>query len=60
MKRWSVVAGRCRAGEIQWRDDIFLADLAYHYDKLIKRKFDLAIDIWGADHHGYAEKLKKK
>ena len=36
MKRWSVVAGRCRAGEIQWRDDIFLADLAYHYDKLIK------------------------
>lgn len=37
----------------------FLADLAYHYDKLIKRKFDLAIDIWGADHHGYALRMKK-
>ena len=37
----------------------FLADLAYHYNKLIKRKFDLAIDIWGADHHGYAQRMKK-
>ncbi len=37
----------------------FLADLAYHYDKFIKRKFDIAIDIWGADHHGYAERMKK-
>ncbi len=37
----------------------FLADLAYHYDKFIKRKFDLAIDIWGADHHGYAQRMKK-
>lgn len=37
----------------------FLSDLAYHYDKFIKRKFDIAIDIWGADHHGYAERMKK-
>ena len=37
----------------------FLADLAYHYDKFFKRKFDLAIDIWGADHHGYAQRMKK-
>jgi len=37
----------------------FLADLAYHYDKFLKRKFDLAIDIWGADHHGYAQRMKK-
>jgi len=37
----------------------FLADLAYHYDKFIKRKFDLAINIWGADHHGYVERMKK-
>ena len=35
-----------------------LADLAYHYDKLNKRKFNLAIDIWGADHHGYGKKLE--
>ena len=36
----------------------FLADLAYHYDKFIKRKFDCVIDIWGADHHGYIDRLK--
>ncbi len=36
----------------------FLSDLAYHYDKFIKRKFDKAIDIWGADHHGYVARLK--
>jgi len=37
----------------------FLADLAYHYDKFINREFDIAIDIWGADHHGYIERMKK-
>ena len=37
----------------------FLADLAYHHDKFIKRKFDLAINIWGADHHGYVARMKK-
>jgi len=36
----------------------FLADLAYHYDKFVKRKFDRAIDIWGADHHDYVARLK--
>ena len=36
----------------------FLADIAYHYDKFIKRKFDKAIVIWGADHHGYVARLK--
>ena len=36
----------------------FLVDLAYHYDKLVKRKFNKAIDIWGADHHGYVARLK--
>ncbi len=35
-----------------------LADLAYHYDKILKRKFDLAIDIWGADHHGHVAPLQ--
>jgi arginyl-tRNA synthetase len=37
----------------------FLADLTYHYDKFLKRKFDIAIDVWGADHHGYASRMKK-
>ena len=30
----------------------FMSDVAYHYNKL-QRGFDLLIDIWGADHHGY-------
>ncbi|HZQ99727.1 MAG TPA: arginine--tRNA ligase [Chloroflexota bacterium] len=33
------------------------ADIAYHYDKLIVRKFDRVIDIWGADHHGHVAGL---
>ena len=37
----------------------FLADLAYHYDKFIKRKFDSAINVWGADHHGYVSRMQK-
>ncbi len=35
----------------------FAADLAYHYHKLAKRQFDRAINIWGADHHGYVDRL---
>jgi arginyl-tRNA synthetase len=33
------------------------ADVAYHWDKL-ERGFDLLIDVLGADHHGYAPRLK--
>jgi arginyl-tRNA synthetase len=33
-------------------------DIAYHYDKLVKRGFDKAIDIFGADHHGYIPRIK--
>lgn len=33
-------------------------DIAYHYNKLCIRKFDIAIDILGADHHGYVPRLK--
>ena len=36
----------------------FLADIAYHYNKLVDRGFDKAIDIWGADHHGHVARLK--
>ena len=32
-------------------------DIAYHYNKLVERKFDLAIDILGADHHGYIPRM---
>lgn len=33
-------------------------DIAYHYNKLVTRGFDCAIDILGADHHGYVPRLK--
>ncbi len=33
-------------------------DIAYHYNKLVTRGFDKAIDVLGADHHGYAPRLK--
>ena len=36
----------------------FLSDILYHFDKFKIRKFDKVIDIWGADHHGYAPRLK--
>lgn len=32
-------------------------DIAYHYGKLVTRNFDLAIDVLGADHHGYIARM---
>lgn len=36
----------------------FVPDIAYHYNKLVTRGFDKAIDILGADHHGYIARIK--
>lgn len=33
-------------------------DIAYHYNKFVTRGFDKAIDVLGADHHGYVPRLK--
>ena len=33
-------------------------DIAYHYDKLVTRGFDKAIDVLGADHHGYVQRMR--
>lgn len=33
-------------------------DIAYHYDKLVTRGYDRAINVLGADHHGYVARLK--
>jgi arginyl-tRNA synthetase len=35
----------------------FASDVAYHLDKL-HRGFDRIIDIWGADHHGYMDRIR--
>ena len=34
-----------------------LPDIAYHRDKF-SRGFDLLINVWGADHHGYVARMK--
>ena len=34
-----------------------MPDVAYHYDK-VERDFDKLINIFGADHHGYIQRLK--
>lgn len=33
-------------------------DIAYHYNKLVTRGFDTAVNVLGADHHGYVPRLK--
>ena len=36
----------------------FATDIAYHYDKFLKRKFDTVVNIWGADHMGHVSRMK--
>ncbi|MFN2464987.1 MAG: arginine--tRNA ligase [Candidatus Dormibacteria bacterium] len=36
-----------------------LGDLLYHRDKLVRRGFDIAIDVWGADHQNQVRRLKQ-
>ncbi len=43
-----------RSGEATY----ILSDIAYHYDKFVERQFDIVIDIWAADHHGYVARLE--
>lgn len=35
----------------------FASDIAYHKNKF-NRNFDILIDIWGSDHHGYIPRMK--
>lgn len=36
----------------------FASDIAYHYNKFVKRGFNHVIDIWGADHQGHVPRMK--
>jgi len=59
---------REQADKLDLKDDVlrrangfytyFAADIAYHRNKLADRKFDKAINIWGADHHGHVARLQ--
>jgi arginyl-tRNA synthetase len=35
----------------------FASDIAYHLNKF-ERGFDIIVDVWGADHHGYIPRVK--
>jgi arginyl-tRNA synthetase len=35
----------------------FASDIAYHQEKFL-RGYDEVIDVWGADHHGYIQRIK--
>jgi arginyl-tRNA synthetase len=39
------------------RPTYFASDIAYHYDKFVKRGFDRVIDVWGADHQGHVGRM---
>lgn len=36
----------------------YASDIAYHWQKLLERRFDIVVDVWGADHHGHVSRLK--
>jgi arginyl-tRNA synthetase len=36
----------------------FASDIAYHLHKFEDGHYDLVVDIWGADHHGYVPRLQ--
>ena len=36
----------------------FVSDIAYHYDKFMRRRFEWVINVWGADHQGHAPRMK--
>ncbi len=40
------------------RPTYLASDIAYHYDKFVRRGFDRVIDVWGADHQGHVARLK--
>jgi arginyl-tRNA synthetase len=37
----------------------FASDIAYHFDKR-QRGHELLIDVWGADHHGYVSRVRRR
>lgn len=36
----------------------YLVDIVYHKNKFLDRKYDICIDLWGADHAGHVDRMK--
>jgi len=35
----------------------FAGDIAYHYDKFFRRKFDKVVNVWSVDHQGHVPRM---
>ncbi|RME64683.1 MAG: arginine--tRNA ligase [Caldilineae bacterium] len=35
----------------------FASDIAYHYDKFVRRKFDTVVNVWAVDHQGHVPRM---
>ena len=35
----------------------FASDIAYHYDKFIRRGFDRVVNVWAVDHQGHVPRM---
>ncbi len=35
----------------------FASDIAYHYDKFCRRRFDVVVDVWSVDHQGHVPRM---
>ncbi len=35
----------------------FAADIAYHYDKFVRRGFDTVVNVWAVDHQGHVARM---
>ena len=33
------------------------ADIAYHYDKFVRRGFDTVLNVWAVDHQGHVPRM---
>ena len=45
-----------RPDQVRWRVHLLRLRRCYHWDKF--QRVDHVIDIWGADHHGYIERVR--
>ncbi len=35
----------------------FASDIAYHYDKFVRRRFDRVVNVWAVDHQGHVPRM---
>ena len=41
----------------RWASTYLASDVAYHKNKL-DRNFDVIVNVWGSDHHGYIKRIE--